>query len=1021
LNACWSVESVDPILSIEALTPDPGVFLATHVPFSRLVVDRQGIQELGPEPDEERLRAVLSAADRRHAFCVVEGEPGTGKSHLIRWLYLKWLRMGDARDVPLLIARGDGSLEGTLRRMNETLSGLGYTAADLRARLSQLSQVTEVAKRDLFKSTLARSFRADFFVTPFEDAEWCSANKLDKLFSYPRILERWHSPDHVLDILSGQGSSGGRRDSELGAFTADDVRLLAAAMDHVPNMAPAHIRLKAELRREAESSEPLDETSTTSRIVRALNGRLNPAVQGFLGVSPNDLKNAFRQVRRDLLTANKRLILFLEDITNFQGVDEALLDVLIADARLSGDECDIVSIVGVTPGYVRDNIRGRGNYIDRFTHHIRLSQGAATGGYEQSTVLESPEAQLRFASRYMNAVRLGPDVVRRDGDLVQNACPTCPQRPGCHEAFGEVDGYGLFPLTKRFIVGNFTKLVDPERRQTLQTPRGLLQGLLAPVLAQGPAIQAATFPDARLKGAMLRHAGVVDTVRKDQIANLPADPAAKERLRLFLSLWDVNSDIDSYNEELPSSVFDRLQLPVPFDQSGRPKASRTSPEPPDKRKGPSPLQRKRLELEEWRKGRPLAGESDWRSLVSPHVRRLAFLCHSVPALARRKILTDSTWAFKSTGNPSPMFLVLQPEEWVIDGLEALIVFNAASRAPETLDNYVVRSGHLAVFLSRLRSEINEHLELRWRTLCTAGGEWNPTRAAVQLAGMEVYLSASAQFDASVLPWWQSAMTPNRHVVARPRSELWTRVVERLSGQSDIRRDTLTQLLALPVGTELRDSDPLNGAAALRYFKDLSEELRPADAVANVSQWPAALSAVAQIGSTLYQVHDDILEHADSERQRLTLECQQILTRLRQSSIAAHLRRVEQTVAIVNRELPTTEPRQVGDWKASYEQASRHGLCDEGSQEVKRLEGYLATAELANIPHENRAEVLRQCVVAPVEELSFLSNILWQAEKIVSVLLPHVKNVMVGDKGSEEGIRRVSEFGARLGVAMELLS
>jgi len=67
---------------------------------------------------ETALLETLSAPATRHAFCVVEGEPGSGKSHLIRWLRVKWPY---EEDLVLLIQRADGSLEGTLCQLQEKL------------------------------------------------------------------------------------------------------------------------------------------------------------------------------------------------------------------------------------------------------------------------------------------------------------------------------------------------------------------------------------------------------------------------------------------------------------------------------------------------------------------------------------------------------------------------------------------------------------------------------------------------------------------------------------------------------------------------------------------------------------------------------------------------------------------------------------------------------------------------------------------------------------------------------------
>ena len=40
--------------------------------------------------DEQAVLDTLADPSREHAFCVVQGEPGSGKSHLIRWLSVNW-------------------------------------------------------------------------------------------------------------------------------------------------------------------------------------------------------------------------------------------------------------------------------------------------------------------------------------------------------------------------------------------------------------------------------------------------------------------------------------------------------------------------------------------------------------------------------------------------------------------------------------------------------------------------------------------------------------------------------------------------------------------------------------------------------------------------------------------------------------------------------------------------------------------------------------------------------------------
>ena len=100
-------ERIGIVINKEALSVDRANFLATHVPMRRIV------DELAPRPlqatSESGLLAELKrkAAADEHVFAVVKGMPGTGKSHLIRWLREQYAS-AHPQETVLLIARAKG-------------------------------------------------------------------------------------------------------------------------------------------------------------------------------------------------------------------------------------------------------------------------------------------------------------------------------------------------------------------------------------------------------------------------------------------------------------------------------------------------------------------------------------------------------------------------------------------------------------------------------------------------------------------------------------------------------------------------------------------------------------------------------------------------------------------------------------------------------------------------------------------------------------------------------------------------
>ena len=92
---CWEAESATDILRSFALDGESEArFMATHSPITGLVVTGTESYDVA-EATEEGLLEALKVPNRHHAMCVVEGEAGSGKSHLIRWLKVKWPKGDD--------------------------------------------------------------------------------------------------------------------------------------------------------------------------------------------------------------------------------------------------------------------------------------------------------------------------------------------------------------------------------------------------------------------------------------------------------------------------------------------------------------------------------------------------------------------------------------------------------------------------------------------------------------------------------------------------------------------------------------------------------------------------------------------------------------------------------------------------------------------------------------------------------------------------------------------------------------
>src|SRR5262245_30594701 len=164
-GACWSQERADAMLQTLALASRDAEFLAVHQPMRDFQVTSPS--GLSFEPTDEGLLATLCDQANRHAFCVVEGEPGAGKSHLIRWLSVKW----NNQDLVIPIERADGSLTGTLRQLRERLKPRYEHLFDNLGSSVEASFEGQVSQ---FHANLAVSLRPGFFQKPIGDEDWCA-------------------------------------------------------------------------------------------------------------------------------------------------------------------------------------------------------------------------------------------------------------------------------------------------------------------------------------------------------------------------------------------------------------------------------------------------------------------------------------------------------------------------------------------------------------------------------------------------------------------------------------------------------------------------------------------------------------------------------------------------------------------------------------------------------------------------------------------------------------------------------
>ena len=195
-EACCRSADARAIFVTEALEGHEGIFLATHTSTTGFAVSGSHASDLAA-PDERALLQALAAPDCGHAFCVVQGEAGSGKSHLVRWLSVNWPQ---GNDIKLLLQRADGSLEGALRQLQERLPP---EFKDLFDRLGQRHRATLKGRINNFLGNLANALDPDHFDPPLKDAGWCREHGPGDLLNHRDVRRKWQGPARILRLLEG--------------------------------------------------------------------------------------------------------------------------------------------------------------------------------------------------------------------------------------------------------------------------------------------------------------------------------------------------------------------------------------------------------------------------------------------------------------------------------------------------------------------------------------------------------------------------------------------------------------------------------------------------------------------------------------------------------------------------------------------------------------------------------------------------------------------------------------------------
>jgi hypothetical protein len=756
------------------------------------------------------------------------------------------------------------------------------------------------------------------------------------------------------------------------------------------------------------------------------------------------------------------LVLLLEDITSWEGLDDSLIDVLVFNAAARGEPseqavCPLISVVGVTPAYY-DKLQP--NYRQRITHEVRL--GKATDGLQDVATLRESDSRRRFASRYLAAVRAGPvalnawfaDLRQGQDSAPPNRCDTCPRQGACFNTFGEEGGIGLFPFTSHSFDRFYEALKENDNGQTWKTPRGILQAILNPNLLQPQTLEAGTYPGSFIESDALRsdrRSNLALSLRLEQIVDKRIEePEERARMRRLLAYWanPDRADTTIVGDELAfagakRSVFDAFGLPwLGDDQPNRVNASASFINPQPVFEAPAPVvqnvdadgsgaqnvpsQRptrpivsapkpKRLmpsttdleilreQIRTWSLSGSIENGSKWNDILYLLVERLDPRSVGVTPPLFQRLFTREMVKLQGTTTRSLNYFILPAETWVRNGLEAFV--SLRQDVGMSLADAEYHRRNLAAMMRRLEKSVADFVDQKIPK-CPDGTRWSPVATFAQILLARAYLRGATHADAPIVGQLKAILSDEGASEAdySSRSAPWQEWLTSTKGYHERFRAELRAMVSLNLTENLSGT---GGGAAL---VDSSEFAGAVNRLVTTGQFDPA----PENGDGLPDFYRKACELAhlwiDKRIHIERIEFAQIKNRsdalsklLRGKDIATHLERLDRSITAIAEQLPGASVDKVQSWKSSYERLKIR--VGEGLGE--QVEDVIYALESQEIPARLPLK-LSWLAKQPARDLEEILTTAQNGERAVEELRDHALDCVreAGGRGSLADIKAV---------------
>lgn len=774
---CWEPGAVRQVINPFAEHIPDSLFRAVHTDWDLKVSPPVGksFQALTEAAWREQTPTEFLAdflnKERPHALAAILGETGSGKSHLVHWMRLNI--KADKSRLVLVVRKSGTSLRAIVKMIIDELpSDEQQGFLDTLQSAGDGTQSRAGQKQQLLND-LAQVIREEVLPPNADEVEQELVTHLPHLFQDPHMRATHFLADgtviaEIVDHIFAPSNAQDRPDRRR-SFEERDLPL--GGMDFANASKQA---------RDAMQIIECDPASYLPLAIGIINRNLDRAVARTLSFSGDRVEELMARLRTYLKEQGKELVLLVEEFARLQGIDRALLQAITSH----GDErqCRMRSAIAVSTGFFESVAETA--YM-RTTHIVDMDRSAGRDGRNVTTASLS-----QFASRYLNAVRLGRDGIDNwnasagPGEEPPSRCAVCPHQSECHSTFGEVDGYGLYPFTPRAL-WNAASRADASMPEGLN-PRILQNDLLVEVLDNfSSSIETGMFPPFRL----LEKLGGVKALPLAAQSQLESrNPQTFQRWEAFLELYDGSGEIKNLDARL-RDAFEVPEIPgaANGEHGGEPAPVSDAKSEPSKPKSAS---REDLAIETWING------SGLDQTVASQLRPMIFAAIAdaidwdMLGLAKSSFVGKSTGRAFQTNSISFDRQTTQVQQHLqvkiripgdlVKPAAAGIALQGLLRAGKRQFRWDFEDGEkmLAAFLDCIEAW-SKSVEDQLRALCQPTPSWNQATAALELlctgaaigGRIKPEASVADMIDAAFGPWPEECASTANEMRALYRS-LW---------------------------------------------------------------------------------------------------------------------------------------------------------------------------------------------------------------------------------------------------------